>query len=130
METNKGEIKTLQDEVFMLRGLLDAKDVENQEMRFKLQSRLDMENGTISPPESTTPTADELVDKMLGTDTDGTPIGTGDLVIDGRDSNTEGTDSESNSDESSSTPNESATDADSLAITHAAFALGHFNTET
>jgi hypothetical protein len=130
METNKGEIKTLQDEVFMLRDLLNAKDVENQEMRFKLQSRLDMENGTISPPESTTPTADELVDKMLGTDTDGTSTGTGDPVIDGRDSNTEGTDSESNSDESSSTTNESATDADSLAITHAAFALGHFNTET
>jgi len=121
-EANKDEIRTLQDEVFMLRDLLNAKDVENQEMRYALQSRLDMENETISPPVSTTPTADELVDKMLGTDADGTSAGTSDSTVDGRDSNAEGTDQVPNRDYSTIEP-------DSLEVAHSAFALGHFNTE-
>jgi len=120
-EANKDEIKTLQDEVFMLRGLLNKADVENQEMRYKLQNRLDMENGTISPPESTIPTADELVDKMLGTDTNGSSTGSDNSSPDGRDSNSEGTDTSTSGDDST-------TESDSLTATHAAFALGHFNT--
>ena len=120
-ESNADEIRTLQNEVFMLRDLLNAKDVENQEMRYALQSRLDMENGTISPPESATPTADELVDKMLGTDTDGNSTGSDNSSPDGRDSNAEGTDTSTSGDDS-------ATELDSLTTTHAAFALGHFNT--
>jgi len=120
-EANKDEIKTLQDEVFMLRDLLNAKDVENQEMRYALQSRLDMENETISPPVPTTPTADELVDKMLGNDTDGNPAGSNDPSSDGRDRDTEGTDPSTSGDSST-------TKSDSLETAHVAFALGHFNT--
>jgi len=122
--TNAGEIRTLQNEIKMLRNQLNARDNDIQGLRFAMQSKLDAENNTVSPPkEPETPTADDLVNEMLGNDENDNTTGTGttDSDSDGRSSDPEGTDSESDTNESDAPSDKPAADFDSLTVTHLAF---------
>lgn len=117
MDANTSEIRTLQDEVFMLRDQLNKRDEEVQLLRFQMLSTFEQENEVLTPP--TVPTAEELVDNLLGKDvTDGNSTGNDDANSDGHDPSAAGNDSSDASDNSDSASNE----PDSLAATH--FQLG------
>jgi len=122
--TNAGEIRTLQGEIKMLRKQLTSMESDNQQLRYSLQSKLDAENNTVSPPkEPETPTADDLVNEMLGTDdnVDTTGTGTTNTDSDGRSADSEGADSKSDSDKSDASSDKPAADFDSLTVTHLEF---------
>lgn len=121
MDANSSEIKTLQDEIFMLRDQLNKRDEEVQALRFAMLSRVDQENKVLTPPSTT---ANELVDKMLGND-DGNSAGTTDSNVDGHDPSATGNDSGTESNDSNSPSDEH----DSLDVTHSAFALGGFDAD-
>jgi hypothetical protein len=117
LDANSNEIRTLQNEVFMLRDRLKVVDEENQNLRYSLLSKFDQENNVLSPPAPGSPSAEDLVNQMLGADTNGDTAGSVDADVDGHDPSATGNDSGSEPDNSNTASNE----PDSLTLTHLSF---------